>query len=89
MSKIEVKKPNEAELQALGVHSWSPWSCEVSTFDWQYDAEEICYIQQGQVSVQTDDGEVSFGPGDLVTFPKGLKCVWKVVKPVRKVYTFR
>ena len=31
---------------------------------------------------------VEFGPGDLVTFPEGLDCVWKISKPVKKHYKF-
>ena len=26
--------------------------------------------------------------GNLVQFPKGMKCKWKVNKTIRKVYTF-
>ena len=31
---------------------------------------------------------VSFGKGDLVTFPQGLSCTWQVKKNVRKHYKF-
>ena len=41
-----------------------------------------------QVVVKTEEGEVSFGAGDLVTFPKGLDCTWRVKKAVRKHYFF-
>jgi uncharacterized cupin superfamily protein len=44
---------------------------------------------EGEVKVTTPDGEaVEFGPGDLVTFPRGLKCSWNVRKPIRKHYRF-
>ncbi|RKX55019.1 MAG: cupin, partial [Thermotoga sp.] len=26
------------------------------------------------------------GEGDFVTFPKGMKCTWKVLKPIKKKY---
>ena len=68
--------------------AWPIWACEPSTFDWEYADKETCYLLDGDVSVQTDDGEVSFGAGDLVVFPKGLKCIWKVGKGVRKHYKF-
>jgi uncharacterized protein len=61
----------------------------VSVFDWEHDATEICYVMEGEVKVTTSDGEaVQFGPGDLVTFPRGLKCSWEVRKPIRKHYRF-
>jgi uncharacterized cupin superfamily protein len=43
---------------------------------------------EGDVTVRTREGEVSFGPGDLVTFPEGLSCEWHVKKPVKKHYRF-
>ncbi len=88
MTTIQVKKPTKEELKTLGIDNWSPWDCEVSSFDWEYADKETCYIFEGKVLVETADGEVEVGKGDLVTFPKGLKCVWKVSKPVRKVYKF-
>ena len=33
--------------------------------------------------------EFDIEPGDLVTFPKGLKCVWDVKEAIRKRYTFK
>jgi len=32
--------------------------------------------------------KIEFKKGDLVQFPKGLKCVWNVKKPVKKYYNF-
>ena len=40
----------------------------------------------GEVVVKTERGEYRIKAGDLVTFPRGLKCTWKVKKLVRKVY---
>jgi uncharacterized cupin superfamily protein len=88
MAEIQVYKPNEEELVELGVRSWPIWTCEPSTFDWHYDDKETCYLLEGQVSVKTDHGEVSFGAGDMVVFPQGLSCVWQVSEGVRKHYKF-
>ncbi len=87
-SRIKVEQPEEERLQQLGVRSWPIWTKEPSTFDWHYDEQEICYFLEGEVTVKTDAGEVSFGKGDLVTFPKGLSCTWQVKKAVRKHYRF-
>ena len=67
----------------------SPWECDASTFDWEYDSDEVCYILEGKVKVKTSEEEVEINKGDLVTFPKGLRCTWKVLDKIRKVYTFK
>lgn len=86
--KVTVEKPEPAKLAALGVKAWPIWTKEVSVFDWAYDEQEICYFLEGQVTVKTPAGSVSFGKGDLVTFPQGLTCTWQVTFPVRKHYKF-
>jgi len=85
-----VEKPNAAKLEALGVKSWPAWSKEVSIFQWSYNSQEIAYILEGEVTVTPKNGgnPVSFGMGDLVTFPAGLSCVWDVKKALRKHYQF-
>ena len=90
MGNIKVTSaPGEATLDSLGVKDWPIWTKEVSEFPWTYDSTETCYFLEGQVVVKAADGEeVTCGEGDLVTFPKGMSCTWKVVKPVRKHYTF-
>jgi len=86
--KIEVKKPTEEELKEMKVETWGVWECEPSEFDWHYDDKETCYVLEGKVKVKSKEQEVEFGPGDLVVFPKGLDCKWKVEKGVRKHYKF-
>ena len=86
--EITVKKPSKAELEGLKIDQWSEWECEASTFDWTYSDKETAYLFEGKVTVKTKTGEVSFGAGDLVVFPKGLSCTWQVKEPVRKVYKF-
>ena len=88
--QIKVEKPDAARLEALGVKNWSIWSKEVSTFPWSYNSQEIAYILEGEVTVTPKNGSeaVSFGAGDLVTFPAGLSCIWVVKKALRKHYLF-
>lgn len=86
--KIRVEKPDQKKLEELQVRTWPIWTKEVSTFDWFYDDQETCYFLEGEVTVRAEEGEVSFGKGDLVTFPKGLACTWQIKKPVRKHYSF-
>ena len=86
--KISIHKPSEKEINTGDVRSWPVWSCDVSEFDWEYDQQESCLLLEGEVEVTSDSGLVKFGVGDFVVFPRGLKCRWKVIKPVRKHYSF-
>ncbi|HIA31193.1 MAG TPA: DUF861 domain-containing protein [Candidatus Marinimicrobia bacterium] len=70
--KITITKKTDTELEDLGVRNWPTWSCEASDFPWEYSDQETCFLLDG----------------DFVVFPKGLKCRWKVMKPVRKHYNF-
>ncbi|HOY69825.1 MAG TPA: cupin domain-containing protein [Methylotenera sp.] len=89
MPKITVEKPSAEKLKSLGVTSWPIWTKEVSEFPWSYSSQEIAYILEGEVTVIEKGGEsVSFGAGDLVTFPTGLSCTWQVKKALRKHYHF-
>ncbi len=89
MPRTKIERVSPEELKKLGVESWSSWDCDPSEFDWQYPSTEIAYIQKGRVVVTEDGGdEVEIKAGDLVTFPKGLKCRWKVIERIEKVYTF-
>lgn len=89
MAKIEKEKPDKKRLDELGTENWGRWECDPSTFPWEYDEKETCYVFEGRVTVETPDGQkVEIEPGDLVTFPKGLKCTWTVHEKIRKVYRF-
>lgn len=85
--RIKVEKPSTATITEM--KACPTWSKEVSVFEWEYDTSETCYVLEGEVTVTTPDGEaVRFGAGDLVVFPRGLKCTWDVRKPIRKHYRF-
>ncbi len=90
MVDIKVEKPSDDILDEMNVFNWPIWEKEVSKFDWSYDSEEICYLLKGKVVVTPENGDpVEFGAGDLVTFPKGLKCVWDIKEDVKKHYCFK
>ena len=90
MSRVKVEKnPDSSRLDQLGVDDWPIWTKEESEFPWSYDECETCFLLEGEVEVTTADGEtVRFGQGDLVTFPQGLSCTWKITRAVRKHYRF-
>ena len=82
-------QPSQEQLEQLEVFSWSIWEKEVSEFPWTYDEAETCYFLTGDVIVTPDGGNpVKMGQGDLVTFPAGMSCTWKINQEVRKHYKF-
>jgi uncharacterized protein len=81
------KSPAQSKLDALNVNKWPTWQKEVSTFDWTFHEQEIAYILEGECVITPVGGAaVSFGKGDLVTFPAGMKASWEVKKPLHKHY---
>tara|TARA_B100000686_G_C15808077_1_gene487561 strand:- start:52 stop:318 length:267 start_codon:yes stop_codon:yes gene_type:complete len=85
---ITISQLTDKQIEERDVFSWPIWTCEVSEFDWEYDEKESCLLLEGEVELESELGNVQFGAGDFVVFPKGLKCRWKVTKAVRKHYTF-
>jgi uncharacterized cupin superfamily protein len=78
-----------AKLDVLYVDDWPIWTKEISEFDWKYDRTETCYIISGTAIVTPEDKEaVTITEGDMATFPKGMKCVWKIIEPIEKHYSF-
>lgn len=90
MNEIHIiHHPDERKLVNLGVTTWPVWSKEVSEFPWFYDAQETCYILEGKVTVTPVGGvPVQIEAGDLVTFPKGMSCIWQIHQDIKKHYTF-
>jgi uncharacterized cupin superfamily protein len=85
---IVEKNPDPARLENLGVKKWATWQKEVSVFPWTFPEQEIAYILEGECVITPDDGSaaVTFGKGDLVTFPAGMRCRWEVKQPLHKHY---
>ena len=88
MMDIKVERnPGARHLEELGVAQWPIWTKEVSEFPWQYETTETCLFLEGEVTVTPEGGQaVHMGKGDLVTFPAGMVCTWKISKDVKKHY---
>jgi len=84
--KPKIKKPSDTEREEAG--SWPIWEKEESKFPWEYNMQETCLILEGKAIIQTPEGNVEFGAGDYVVFPKGLKCTWEIEQKIRKHYNF-
>ena len=88
MSNIVIKQLSDVEIDNMGILNWPIWTCEVSEFPWKYDVEESCLILEGEVYLAAGADNLKIKAGDFVIFPKGLSCIWKVTKPIRKHYQF-
>ncbi|MFZ5969133.1 MAG: cupin domain-containing protein [Bacillota bacterium] len=88
MEKIIIKEMTPEAAKELGVHTWNKWNCEPSRFAWEYEDQETAYIYEGDVIVTSGDESVHITENMLVSFPKGMKCIWDVRKTIKKVYTF-
>jgi len=88
MSQIVVEhNPAATRLESLGVSKWPTWNKEVSVFPWVFHEQEIAYILEGECVITPEGGApVTFGKGDLVTFPAGMKANWEVKQPLHKHY---
>jgi len=81
--------PSPAKLDVMYVESWPIWEKEESEFPWTYDQAETCYLIKGEALVTPEGGEpVLIKESDLVNFPKGLSCTWKIIRAVRKHYKY-
>lgn len=86
MLDIKITRPSKDEVDKLGIDKWSSWECDPSEFDWQYPNQETAYVFKGKVVVTANGSQVEINAGDLVVFPKGLKCHWQVLERIEKVY---
>lgn len=89
MESVIIEKLNSQEIEKRGIAKWPIWTKEVSRFEWYYDSDEMCLILEGEVVVETAQGNFAVSAGDFVTFRKGLSCIWNVKKPVKKHYNFQ
>ncbi len=83
------RQPSNDRLEAVGARNWPIWERDMSEFPWTYDQPETCYLITGTVTVTPENGEpVTFRGGDLVQFPAGMSCTWKIDEYVKKRYHF-
>ncbi len=88
MATVKIKQLTEDEIAQKGIRSWPVWEKEISRFSWSYDSTEQCYILEGDVVIETENGNFTLKPGDFVTFEKGLECIWDIRSAVKKHYNF-
>lgn len=88
MENVIIQTLKLKELKDKNLNNWPIWEKEVSQFDWFYESNEECFILNGEAIIKTDEGTYTIEEGNFVTFKKGLKCTWNIVRPIRKHYNF-
>ena len=71
--------------------SWNMfWECTAGRFNWHYDNDETAFIVSGEVFITTGTTrERRFGPGDMIFFPAGSSCTWRIPVLVKKFAVLR
>mmetsp|Transcript_48717 Transcript_48717/g.136292 ORF Transcript_48717/g.136292 Transcript_48717/m.136292 type:complete len:204 (+) Transcript_48717:47-658(+) len=85
--KLE-RKLAEHRCNELGISTWALWESDATmavTWPVTYSDPEAVYILEGDVQVSPQDGGpgVSFGAGDMASFPPGACYIWAAQGKVR------
>ena len=57
-----------------------------TTFPWTLNYDEMDYVIEGRLDIQTDRGTVSAGPGEMIYIPKGSSIRFSVTGHARFLY---
>ncbi|MDO5425542.1 MAG: cupin domain-containing protein [Eubacteriales bacterium] len=59
---------------------------ERTTFPWTLNYDEIDYVIEGVLTIRTEAGEVTAGPGEVILIPKGSRIQFSVPGKARFLY---
>jgi uncharacterized protein len=66
------------------------WECTPGQFQWRYSQDETIVIVAGEAFLTGQNGlERRIGPGELVFFPAGTMCTWRITETIRKAAVIR
>ncbi|XP_059661109.1 uncharacterized protein LOC132307392 [Cornus florida] len=73
--RVERKVPPE-RLAELGVSRWSIWKTGKCKLPWDWQVDQLVYIEDGEVRVVPEGSErfMQFVAGDLVRYPKWFEA---------------
>ncbi|XP_057786490.1 uncharacterized protein LOC131003942 [Salvia miltiorrhiza] len=73
--KVERKVAKE-RLSELGVSRWSVWKTGKCKLPWDWQVDQLVYIEEGEVRVVPEGSKryMSFVAGDLVRYPKWFEA---------------
>lgn len=75
-------------------HDWTStvivWDCTPGYFKWHYSKDEALLVLSGEAFIMNEKGEERrFGAGDLLFFPAGTSCTWRITEHIRKIAVLR
>ncbi|KAF3443430.1 hypothetical protein FNV43_RR13112 [Rhamnella rubrinervis] len=88
--KVERKVSTE-RLAELGVSRWSTWKTGKCKLPWDWQVDQLVYIEEGEVRVVPEGSKryMSFVAGDLVRYPKWFEADLFFNGPYQERYSFR
>ncbi|XVF21016.1 hypothetical protein REPUB_Repub12eG0054200 [Reevesia pubescens] len=88
--RVERKVPPE-RLTQLGVSRWSVWKTGKCKLPWDWQVDQLVYIEEGEVRVVPEGSErfMQFVAGDLVRYPKWFEADLFFNGPYQERYSFR
>ncbi|OWM75396.1 uncharacterized protein LOC116193752 [Punica granatum] len=85
------RKVSQQRLAELGVSRWSVWKTGKCQLPWDWQVDQLVYIEEGEVRVVPEGSEryMRFLAGDLVRYPKWFEADLYFNGPYRERYSFR
>lgn len=76
-----------ARAEANPAYYAGVWQVQPCVFDWVFDMHETAHIVEGFALITPQGGEpVEARPGDVFSFPKGMRVRWDVREALKKVF---
>ncbi|XP_044465969.1 uncharacterized protein LOC123196137 [Mangifera indica] len=78
-------------LKELGVSRWSMWKTGKCKLPWDWQVDQLVYIEEGEVRVVPEGSRrfMQFLAGDLVRYPKWFEADLWFNGPYQERYSFR
>ncbi|KAF8063901.1 hypothetical protein N665_1177s0002 [Sinapis alba] len=88
--KVE-RKVSQRRLEELGVSRWSVWKTGKCKLPWDWQVDQLVYIEEGEVRVVPEGSKrfMQFLAGDLVRYPKWLEADLFFNAPYSERYCFK
>ena len=85
------RKVSSERLAELGVSRWSVWKTGKSKLPWDWQVDQLVYIEEGEVRVVPEGSKryMQFVAGDLVRYPKWFEADLFFNGPYQERYSFR
>ncbi|XP_009365090.2 uncharacterized protein LOC103954963 [Pyrus x bretschneideri] len=85
------RRVSQERLAQLGVSRWSMWKTGKCKLPWDWQVDQLVYIEEGEVRVVPEGSQqyMQFVAGDLVRYPKWLEADLWFNGPYQERYSFR